>query len=443
MKILSVGGGGREHAIVKALARDGAEIYAAMSNRNPGIARESREFKLIKETDIEAVTEFALDAGVEMAVIGPEAPLDVGLVDSLSRQGIGCVGPNKAAARIETSKRFMRNLLKKYGVPGNVEYEAFDDFEEAKRFALGCEKQLAVKPVGLTGGKGVKMEGEHLKDKGDVVDYLREIFEKRIGGSAVVLEERLEGEEFTLQSFCDGRTVVAMPVVQDHKRAYEGDMGPNTGGMGSYSMEDHILPFMTRDEFESAMDIMRKTVGAMREEGCPYRGFLYGQFMLTTEGPKVIEFNARFGDPEAMNVLPILKSDFVEICGSIVDMELVPAKVAFENKATVCKYVVPEGYGTKSKAGMPVTVNEEGVRREGAHLFFASVNEEGGRILTTSSRAIAVVGIEDTLERAEEACERGLSHISGDAIYVRHDVGKKELLQRRIDHMAQIRQMAK
>lgn len=439
MKVLSVGGGGREHAIVKALAKSGAEIYAAMGNKNPGIVRASRGFKLVKDTDVENVVKFAAESAVEMAVIGPEAPLEIGLVDALVKEGIGCVGPTKDAARIETSKSFMRGLMSKYKVSGNIEFCTFYDFEGAKKYVLDAEMEVAVKPVGLTGGKGVKMQGEHLKDKEEVIRYVKEIFDNKIGGGGVVLEERLEGEEFTLQAFCDGRTVVPMPLVQDHKRAFEGDNGPNTGGMGSYSMEDHILPFMTKKELDQAMDIMRKVVGAMARDGCPYVGILYGQFMLTRIGPKVIEFNARFGDPEAMNVLPVLESDFVGICKDIVAGKLSPSKVKFESKATVCKYVVPEGYGTKSKSGHEIRVDEEGVMNEGAHLFYANVNEENGRILTTSSRSIAVVGLEATVEKAEKACERGLRHVSGDAIYVRHDVGKRELIQKRIEHMKRIR----
>jgi phosphoribosylamine--glycine ligase len=439
MKVLSVGGGGREHAIVKALAKSGAEIYATMGNKNPGIVRASRGFKLVKDTDVENVVKFAAESAVEMAVIGPEAPLEIGLVDALVKEGIGCVGPTKDAARIETSKAFMRGLMSKYKVSGNIEFCTFYDFEGAKKYVLDAEMEVAVKPVGLTGGKGVKMQGEHLKDKEEVIRYVKEIFDNKIGGGGVVLEERLEGEEFTLQAFCDGRTVVPMPLVQDHKRAFEGDNGPNTGGMGSYSMEDHILPFMTKKELDQAMDIMRKVVGAMARDGCPYVGILYGQFMLTRIGPKVIEFNARFGDPEAMNVLPVLESDFVGICEDIVAGKLSPSKVKFESKATVCKYVVPEGYGTKSKSGHEIRVDEEGVMNEGAHLFYANVNEENGRILTTSSRSIAVVGLEATVEKAEKACERGLRHVSGDAIYVRHDVGKRELIQKRIEHMKRIR----
>jgi len=439
MRVLAVGGGGREHAIVRALDGSGSTIYAAMKNKNPGIARVSEDFKLVKETDVEKVVDFAVRSGVEMAVIGPEAPLEAGLVDRLEAESIGCVGATKAAARIETSKSFMRDLMHRHSIPGNLDYNVFRSFDEARDFIRECEIELAVKPIGLTGGKGVKIEGEHLRGKEEVISYVREIFDRKIGGGGVVLEERAEGEEFTLQAFCDGRSIAPMPVVQDHKRAYEGDEGPNTGGMGSYSMEDHRLPFMTEREYDQALEIMRRTVQAMSEEGCPYRGILYGQFMLTREGPKIIEYNARFGDPEAMNVLPILSSDFESICESIVDGSLSSESVEFDRKATVCKYVVPEGYGTEPKAGVPITVDEEAVRREGGVLYYASVNEEEGYVLTTTSRSLAVVGIADRIEMAERVCERGLKHIRGEAIYIRHDIGRPELIQRRIDHMAAIR----
>jgi phosphoribosylamine--glycine ligase len=439
MRVLAVGGGGREHAIVRALYDGGAEIYTAMKNRNPGIARASKDFELIKETDVEKVVDFAVRSKVEMAVIGPEAPLEVGLVDALESEGIGCVGASKDAARIETSKSFMRNLMRDHAIEGNLDFAVFDSYPEAKEYVMDYSGELAVKPVGLTGGKGVKIQGEHLLTKEAVLEYVKEILDKGIGGGAVVLEERGKGEEFTLQAFCDGRTVVPMPVVQDHKRAYEGDRGPNTGGMGSYSMADHSLPFMTQEEYEGAMDIMAKTVTAMREEGCPYVGVLYGQFMLTRKGPRVIEYNARFGDPEAMNVLPILTSNFLDICEHIVDGRLASSKTSFAKKATVCKYVVPEGYGTKSKAGLPIKVDEKAIDAEGVWLYYAAVNEEEGRIFTTTSRSLAIVGVEDTIEAAEEACERGLSHVGGEAIAVRHDIGKPDLIQRRMDHMKEIR----
>jgi phosphoribosylamine---glycine ligase len=439
MRILVVGGGGREHAIVKALERGGSEIYSAMRNRNPGIARSSKDVLLVRETDTEKVAQFAVRSNVELAVIGPEAPLEVGLVDLLESKGVQCVGPTRAAARIETSKSFAREVMSKHRVPGNLDFHSFDDANEAKAFVKDMDMEVAVKPVGLTGGKGVKVQGEHLRTKEDVCQYIDEIFEKHIGGAGVVLEEKATGEEFTLQSFCDGRDIAPMPLVQDHKRAFEGDEGPNTGGMGSYSDSDHLLPFVHRDEYEKAVEIVKKMIGAMREEGCPYKGILYSQFMLTRDGPKVIEYNARFGDPEAMNVLTILSSDFAGLCQGISGGHLAKVKVDFQRKATVCKYVVPEGYGMESRAGLPITVDEAKIEREGARLYYAMVDEVNGKVLTTSSRAVGVVGVDDSLEGAEQACERALQFVKGEAIYVRHDIGKKDIVQSRKEHMDTLR----
>lgn len=439
MRVLAVGGGGREHAIVKSLAKGGAELYAAMRNMNPGIARIAQEFSLMKETDVEKVVRYALSRKVQIAVIGPEAPLEAGLVDELLSKGIPCVGPARAAARIETSKSYARTLLSKHNVPGNLKFASFDTYHEAKRYLMDIEHEVAVKPTGLTGGKGVKVEGEHLKDKAEVLAYVKEILDKGIGGAGVVLEEKVEGEEFTLQAFSDGRRVMPMPLVQDHKRAFEGDKGPNTGGMGSYSVEDHLLPFVTSSEHEKAVGSMQRTIEAMAEEGTPYRGILYGQFMLTADGPKIIEFNARFGDPEAMNVLPLLDSDFVEVCAGIAAGDLSRKKCQFRRAATVCKYVVPEGYGTEPRAGVPIKVDEDGIQRVGAELFYAAVNEEGGRILTTTSRSVAVVGIDVNIDAAERQCERALRFVSGQEIYVRHDIGKHEIIQRKVERMRALR----
>jgi len=439
MKVLVVGGGGREHALAAALHRSGAELFSAMKNNNPGIARLATAVRLVPETEVAKVVAFARESGVELAVVGPEAPLEAGLVDALEREGIGCVGPTRAAARLETSKSFAREVMQRHNVPGNLRFASFDDLEEAKRYVRESDVELAIKPVGLTGGKGVKVQGEHLLTLQDAYRYLEEVFGQGIGGGAVILEERAVGEEFTLQVFCDGRDVAPMPLVQDHKRAYEGDVGPNTGGMGSYSAEDHLLPFVGDDDRQAALDIVRRTVAAMAAEGHPYRGVLYGQFMLTADGPRVIEFNARFGDPEAMNVLSILDSPMLDICQGIVDGRLPSTTVSFAPKATVCKYVVPAGYGTAPQAGKRIEVDEAAIAREGARAYYAMVNAEDGRIVTTTSRAVGVVGIDDSIAAAEQACERALQHVHGEAIYVRHDIGRAELVNKRVEHMARVR----
>lgn len=439
MRVLAVGGGGREHAIVEALARSDAEIYVCMKNRNPGIFRKAKGACLVDETKVDKVVEFAKASRVELAVIGPEAPLEVGLADALEKEGVLTASPTRNAARIETSKSFMRDLMQRHVIKGGVKFVVAENMEDVADALDRLGTGLVVKPTGLTGGKGVKVFGEHLMSREDVLAYSREILENRIGGSArIVFEERLIGEEFTVQAFCDGKRLVPMPAVQDHKRAFEGDKGPNTGGMGSYSQSDGLLPFMERRDYEEAVSIMSEVVEALRRDGSEYRGTLYGQFMLTKDGPKVIEFNARFGDPEAMNVLSLLDSDFAKICEHMASGGLSDNEVSFKRKASVCKYVVPEGYGTRSLANEEVRIDERRIAEEGAVLYYANVNEQDGRITTTTSRTAGIVGIADSIEEAEKIAEAALRHVSG-RVFVRHDIGKKEMLDAKVRRMMGIR----
>ncbi|MDH7510369.1 MAG: phosphoribosylamine--glycine ligase [Methanolinea sp.] len=428
MKILVVGGGGREHAIAMALSRNSdVDLYAVMAQQNPGIAKLCRKFSIGKETDVAAVTRFAQQNSLDYAIIGPEAPLEAGVVDSLEKAGIPCVGPTRAAARLETDKAFCREMMEAHGIAGCPRYRAFHAAEDAISFLKGYPGDLAIKPVGLTGGKGVRIVGEHVDRKG-AEEYIRSLQ----GG--VVLEERLIGEEFTLQAFSDGKNIIPMPLVQDHKRAYEGDKGPNTGGMGSYSLQDHTLPFVTGSDRKRALDIMQSAVAAMEDAGTPYRGILYGQFMNTRDGPMVIEFNARFGDPEAMNVLSLLETDFLSIMERIVEGTLGNLPVQFSRKATVCKYIVPEGYPESPVTGEPLAIGPY----EPAILHYANVEEREGTLYTRSSRTLAFVGLGDTLPLAERIAETAASNVRGRVRH-RRDIGTQELLERRISHMRELR----
>ena len=438
MKVLAVGGGAREHAIAQSLKRDGAKLYACMKNKNPGIARLCEEFALVSETDVASVLSYAKMRGVDLAFIGPEAPLEAGLADALRGAGIPTVGPSKAAARLETSKEFMRDLMKKHKLPGSINHLASSSMDEINSWLDENGEKVVVKPSGLTGGKGVRIFGEHMRSMAEVKQYCSEI----LGGKAdaskmVVLEEKLEGEEFTVQTFCDGKTVIPTPAVQDHKRAYEGDTGPNTGGMGSYTDCDHLLPFISKQDYEAAFDLVKKVNGAMRSEGLDYRGIIYGQFMLTKDGPKVIEFNARFGDPEAMNILTIICDSFIDTAEGIATGALSTGS-HFSAEATVCKYVVPEGYGTKPLAGERIEVDEESIRRTGAALYYAAVNETEEGVFTTTSRSVGIVGTGNSIEEAESMCESAISYVKGK-VYVRHDIGKQSLIKKRIDHMNSLR----
>jgi phosphoribosylamine--glycine ligase len=427
MKILVVGGGGREHAIVTALSHNSeTEIYSVMARKNPGIARIAKKVCLTKETDLARIVAFAGETGITHAFIGPEAPLEAGVVDRLSAAGVACVGPTKAAARIETDKAFCRDLMTHHHIGGNPAYRVFHDTADAIAFVKDHDGDLAIKPIGLTGGKGVRIMGEQV-DLAGAIDYIHQI------KGEVVLEERLIGEEFTLQAFVDGFHIVPMPLVQDHKRAFDGDTGPNTGGMGSYTMPDHMLPFVSRKDHTAALSIMASVVAAMAKDGIPYKGILYGQFMNTTEGPKVIEFNARFGDPEAMNVLTLLSSDLCDAVTGITEGTLSASKVSFEHAATVCKYLVPEGYPAAPKTGRPLDLKETG----DAILYYANVEERDGRLFTLTSRTLAFVGKADTLAGAERIAERAASAVQG-SVHHRRDIGTQALLERRIAHMKEL-----
>lgn len=432
MNVLVVGGGGREHAIAAAIAQSRKDplIFAVMAKKNPGIARLCHNFLLEKETEVKKIVSYANNNNIDLAFIGPEAPLAVGLADALSDIGIGVVGPKKAVAKIEFDKAWARNFMRKHGIAGCPVFEVFNEREPMFDFIekLG---NVAIKPAGLTGGKGVKVMGDQLPTIKDAQEYASLLLES----GSVVVEENLVGEEFTLQAFVDGDHLAFAPTVQDHKRAFENDLGPNTGGMGSYSDAGEILPFLCAEDVKQAKSIMEHTVKELyAETGVKYKGVLYGQFMITKNGPQIIEFNARFGDPEAMNVLPLLQTDIVDVMSAIVSGTLDKLDVRFNKLATVCKYAVPAGYPDNPSKDKEVSIGDVG----DALVFYASVYEENNKIYTTGSRAIAVVGIADSISKAEKKAQEALDNIVGD-LHFRRDIGTSSLIQKRIDHMKEIR----
>lgn len=372
----------------------------------------------------------------DLVVCGPEEPLaeGEGIVNWLRREfEISCVGPTKELAKIESSKSFTRALLAKHGIPGNPEFRIFNELTGIESYLkeLGS---FVVKPDGLTGGKGVKVFGEHLYSIKEALLYCEEVFDE--GHPSIVIEEKLNGEEFSLQSFCDGTHLVDMPVVQDHKRAHTGDTGPNTGGMGSYSCENHSLPFLSQDELRQASAINKLVAKALlKETGKPYKGILYGGFIVTRKGIRLIEYNARFGDPEALNVLSLLRTDFIDVCEAIIQGTLDKLTVRFEKLATVCKYVVPKGYPENPVKDKPIDLSRVPPNSKKLRRFYASVDEgDDGVYRLSGSRAVAFVGMGANVAEAEQIAENAAKAVKGP-VYHREDIGTSELIAKRVAHM--------
>jgi phosphoribosylamine--glycine ligase len=437
--ILLVGNGAREHALAEAILRSPQKprLFSFMKANNPGIASLSEQIKLGSYSDLSAITGFALENKVEFAVIGPEDPLNNGVVDALAQSGVPAVGPTKSLARLETSKSFTRNLVNKYNISGNPRFRVFTALDGVEAFLNELEG-IVLKPDGLTGGKGVLVQGDHFASRSEALILCRQILAQ---SSSLIVEEKFDGEEFSLQCICDGTTVAATPLVQDHKRRFAGDRGPNTGGMGSYSMPDHLLPFLKPQDLQDGLNITRQVAAALLQEtGSPYRGVMYGGFIATKNGVQLLEYNARFGDPEAMNVLPLLKTDFVEICRHVIAGTLDKLKIEFEHKATVCKYVVPKGYGLPAdhpdaaSSRAKINVGDVG----GARLYYSSVDKKEDGLYLSSSRAIGIVGIAQNLDDARKIAEEGVKAVQGPVAF-RDDIGTRQLIQKRIDHMKEIR----
>jgi phosphoribosylamine--glycine ligase len=444
IRILLVGKDARTDAMADALRRSGwtVELIAYTEFVSPGLVNrcdrvERGPFGLSGRRAMETIAAFARELRPDLVVIGPEEPLADGLVDEIRALGIPCFGPTRSLARIESSKAWTRELVSGHGIPGNPEYRVFRS-EFGLREFLTTLGSFVVKPDGLTGGKGVRVSDEHFADMDDAYEYASALIHD---DGCVIIEEKLEGEEFSLMSITDGDTVVHCPIVQDHKRAENGDSGPNTGGMGSYSCPDGSLPFLTPEDVAEAQRINELVVRAIHDEtGDAYTGVLYGGFMATSDGVRLIEYNCRFGDPEAMNVLPLLRTDFVDLCLAVAKGNLSDVVVEFEPAASVCKYVVPTSYPYAKGHGDAVTIASDGLATPGLHCYWAATEvHDDGSIRLTGSRAVAFVGTAPTLVDAERLAEFGANLVAGE---VRHrtDIGTSAALERRESHMKALRQ---
>ena len=417
MKILVTGSGGREHAIIRALKKNpGVEkIYALPGNG--GIARDA-ECVAIGAMEIDRIVAFAKERGIDYAVVAPDDPLVAGCVDALEAAGIPCFGPRANAAIIEGSKVFAKNLMKKYGIP-TAAYEVFDDPQKALAWLETAPMPAVVKADGLALGKGVLI----CPSREEAFRAVRSIMEDRQfgdSGSRIVIEEFLEGPEVSVLSFTDGETVVPMISSMDHKRAGDGDTGLNTGGMGTVAPN----PFYTEEVAARCMEeIFLPTIRAMKQEGRPFKGCLYFGLMITKDGPKVIEYNCRFGDPETQVVLPLLESDLLEVMQAVTKGTLKDTEVRFSGKHACCVILASRGYPVHYDKGAQIFIPEEVL----PNVYIAGAAEKDGRLVTSGGRVLGVTAVENTLEEAVREAYRLADRIFFDTKYLRHDIGRRAL----------------
>ena len=411
MKVLVVGSGGRCHAIVETLSKSPQVDKIFCAPGNAGIAALA-ECVAIKETAVDALCTFAKENGVELTVVGPEVALEAGIADTFKANGLRIFGPSKAAARIETSKEFAKELMQKYEVP-TAAFRTFTDFDEAMDYVKAGSLPTVLKYDGLAAGKGVVI-AETLEQAEEALRDM--LLDEKFGQGKVVIEEWLEGPEFSLLCFVNGTDVYPMPVSQDHKRAYDGDEGPNTGGMGAYTE----LPFITDEDLEYAMEnIMRRTASAMVEEGCPFCGVLYGGLMKTKQGIKVIEFNARFGDPETEVILPRMTSDICQVFCDVADGKT--PTIEWNNMATLGIVLASKGYPGSYEKGYAI----EGTEQVDGSIYHMGTALKDGKYVTSGGRVMIVVCQAPTLREAQQKAAAEVAKIKCDNLFHRNDIGDK------------------
>lgn len=417
MKILVVGGGGREHAIIKKikLNKNVEKIYALPGNG--GIAGDA-ECVDIGAKDIDKIVAFARDNGIDYAVVAPDDPLVLGCVDALSKAGIPAFGPDKKAAVIEGSKVFSKNLMKKYGIP-TAAYEVFDDMDKALEYLETAPIPTVIKADGLALGKGVIIASTREEAK----DAVKSMMEDKIFGKSgdhIVIEEFLEGPEVSVLSFTDGKTVVPMISSMDHKRAGDNDTGLNTGGMGTVAPN----PYYTAEVAKECMDkIFLPTINAMNSEGRTFKGCLYFGLMITKDGPKVIEYNCRFGDPETQVVLPLLESDLLDIMMAVTEGRLSGQVVRFSDKNACCVIMASDGYPVKYEKGYEISIPED-IRD---NIYVAGAKLKDGKLLTDGGRVLGCTAVAETLKDAVDKAYAMVDRVHFDNEYFRHDIGRRAL----------------
>ncbi len=437
--VLVVGSWAKEQITIQNLQKNpNLGVYAYMDTVNPGIVKLVKGCKLGLFSDIDGIVKYAGDIEAKLVLPTTAEPLSLGLIDALARKNIKGFGPTQNAARLEADKAFTRNLLARYRVPAIPEFRVFDSPQPAVDYAAQLGWQVAVKPIGLTDGLGVKVFGDQLKDENAVKEYIQTIFFQKIGGdSRVIVEQKLTGVEFTLQCMVDGDCVVPTPAVQDFKKLLPGEEGVNTASMGSYADTGRLLPFLLPQDYAFALRIIRETLKAFHQEtGERCRGFLYGQFMYTKDGIKLIEYNFRPGDPEWMNTLYVLEDNILDI---ILDLEHgIERELTFAEKATVCQYIVPPEYPHKLNETLHVQFDEADIKERDVDLYYSCGITAEKELEVGSERGIALLAKDDTIEGAHRKIEEALKWVKGDYFY-RNDIGTDELIQTKVDMVKEMR----
>ena len=420
MKVLVIGGGGREHAVCLALSKSERVTELLCAPGNGGIARVARCFPEVKATDVDGIVRLAQEERVDFVVVTPDDPLALGCVDRLEAEGIRAFGPTQSAARMESSKIFAKNLMRKYHIP-TAKCEIFTDCDAALAYLDAQEAPIVVKADGLALGKGVVV-AQTIDEAKDAVRDMMQGHRFGESGARVLIEECMFGREVTVLCFCDGKTLRPMPASQDHKRVLDGDLGPNTGGMGAFAPSPLYTPAIAQ---RVEREILLPTLAAMNAEGILFKGVLYVGLMMTPTGPKVVEYNARFGDPETQAILPLLDADLMAIFEAVEAGRLKDAEIRWKNDAAACVVLASGGYPGKYESGKEITGIEDAAAL-GATVYHAGTRTQGGRVYTAGGRVLGVTAAAHTLREAVDRAYAAAGKIHFDGAYMRRDIGSRD-----------------
>ena len=442
-KVLIIGSYAKEQIMIQNLKRTSprTKVFIYMDIMNPGLVEDADDYRIGEMDDIENIIEYIRENKIEFVLVATAAPLSAGVIDAIEDLDIPCFGPCKKAAHLEDDKAFTRDLMEKYNVPGVPEYLVTVDVGKAIKYAEDRDWQVAVKPTGLTDGLGVKVYKDQLQTPNDVEKYIRELFSKN-PNEPIIVEEKLDGEEFTLQCFVYDDVFLPTPAVQDFKKLRPGDGGPNTGSMGSYAGPGKLLPFMSAKDYEDATEIISKTLTAFKKEtGAVCKGFLCAQFIITKKGVFLIEYNVRPGDPEWLNIMTVLQNNLIDVISSLLKKS--KASLSFGPYATVTKYIVPHGYPERDDCVLDIKLHYDALNKiKGLNYYFSTHQDKKGRYLPGTERGIVFVGQENSIVNANKVVEKAIQTVEGDFFY-REDIGTREMLDEKIKRISAMKRIQK